>query len=898
MSDYSQITFFTPKDSLATGNPNKIIYGSDVDAELSAISTAIATKADVDGDAIGAGTPATELSVDNLKLDANKIISTNTDGDIELEPNGAGYVVITNADINGGTIDGAIIGGATPAAITGTTLTANTSLALATGATVTAILDEDAMTSNSATALATQQSIKAYVDSQVTAQDLDVTTDSGTIAIDLDSETLTVAGGTGLDTSATGNTVTVAIDGTVATLTGAQTLTNKVLTSPDINTPDIDGGTIDGTVIGASSPAAATFTTGDFNTSLNVDGTITADGLTVSTTTGSSSITPTDITIKTETSASDWSTTDEWGRLVFYSDDVSNGGAKAHATIGVSPTASGGGLSKLVFKTSNSTPSLVKRMDIDEVGDISFYEDTGTTAKFFWDASAERLGIGDSSPDGILDVEGSITIAGSQAGVIFNPSVTPANNNVGSIGLVSGTLNAPASVNASSKISGLRVAPTTSGSFNGAGEVAGVKVETFNGQSATLATGLYVDAPTGGDVNYAAILNGGNVGIGTSSPDTLMELRAANPVLTIRDTETSTASNDARLRLAETGVSDALGNYYDIGYIQGVLQFRYNTSEYMRLDASGNLLVGTDAINAGLDSVAQFEVSEGTAGGIVINTATAGASNYCRLMFSVGNATGNEGLIRYNTSDYHMSFWTEANERMRIDASGNLLVGTTTANPTGLSNNTPGVELSATGGLRSSVDDDVSGTFNRKTNEGPLLLLRVDGDTKGIVGIAGSRPYLSNRINFSVKIDDFANGSFIPADEDGAASDNVSDIGSASARWDDIYATNGTIQTSDANEKQDIRDLSEAEARVAQAAKALLKAFRWKDSVAEKGDDARIHFGIIAQDLQAAFEAEGLDAGRYAMFIHSTWTDEETGEERSRMGVRYSELLAFIIAAL
>ena len=50
--------------------------------------------------------------------------------------------------------------------------------------------------------------------------------------------------------------------------------------------------------------------------------------------------------------------------------------------------------------------------------------------------------------------------------------------------------------------------------------------------------------------------------------------------------------------------------------------------------------------------------------------------------------------------------------------------------------------------------------------------------------------------------------------------------------------------------------------------------------------------------MVSAFEAEGLDAGRYAMFIHSTWTDEETGAERSRMGVRYSELLAFIIAAL
>lgn len=107
MSDYSQITFFTPKDSLSTGNPNKIIYGSDVDAEFSAISTAIATKADVDGDAIGAGTPATEINVDNLKLDGNKITSTNTNGNITLEPNGTGSVAITNLTASGDvTFDG------------------------------------------------------------------------------------------------------------------------------------------------------------------------------------------------------------------------------------------------------------------------------------------------------------------------------------------------------------------------------------------------------------------------------------------------------------------------------------------------------------------------------------------------------------------------------------------------------------------------------------------------------------------------------------------------------------------------------------------------------------------------------------------------------------------------
>jgi len=105
---------------------------------------------------------------------------------------------------------------------------------------ITAIADEDNMSSNSATALATQQSIKAYVDSQVTAQDLDFQGDSGgALNIDLDSETLTIAGGTGIDTSGSGNTLTVAIDSSVVTKTGTETLTNKTLTSPTLTTPRI-----------------------------------------------------------------------------------------------------------------------------------------------------------------------------------------------------------------------------------------------------------------------------------------------------------------------------------------------------------------------------------------------------------------------------------------------------------------------------------------------------------------------------------------------------------------------------------------------------------------------------------------------------------------------------------
>jgi hypothetical protein len=102
----------------------------------------------------------------------------------------------------------------------------------------TLVIESEGISSNdNDTTLPTSAAVKDYVDTQVTAQDLDFQGDSGgALNIDLDSEALDIAGGTGIDTVGSANTVTVAIDSSVTTLTGSQSLTNKTLTSPVLNT--------------------------------------------------------------------------------------------------------------------------------------------------------------------------------------------------------------------------------------------------------------------------------------------------------------------------------------------------------------------------------------------------------------------------------------------------------------------------------------------------------------------------------------------------------------------------------------------------------------------------------------------------------------------------------------
>lgn len=123
--------------------------------------------------------------------------------------------------------------------------------------------------------------------------------------------------------------------------------------------------------------------------------------------------------------------------------------------------------------------------------------------------------------------------------------------------------------------------------------------------------------------------------------------------------------------------------------------------------------------------------------------------------------------------------------------------------------------------------------------------------------------------------------------------DAVSNLGGVSKRWATVYAATGTINTSDGNEKQQIRHLSDVEKAVGIKCKSLMRAFKFNEAVANKESSARIHFGVIAQDIQAAFESEGLNAEDYGVFCSDKLEDGSV-----RLGVRYDELFAFILGAM
>jgi hypothetical protein len=124
---------------------------------------------------------------------------------------------------------------------------------------------------------------------------------------------------------------------------------------------------------------------------------------------------------------------------------------------------------------------------------------------------------------------------------------------------------------------------------------------------------------------------------------------------------------------------------------------------------------------------------------------------------------------------------------------------------------------------------------------------------------------------------------------------NTASLGINGVRWTEVFAVNGTINTSDANYKQQIQDIPEAVLRA--WGKVNFKQYKFNHAVDAKGDAARWHHGVIAQEIKEAFESEGLNPFEYGLFCYDEWQDEydDNGVLINKAGscysVRYEELL-------
>ena len=357
-------------------------------------------------------------------------------------------------------------------------------------------------------------------------------------------------------------------------------------------------------------------------------------------------------------------------------------------------------------------------------------------------------------------------------------------------------------------------------------------------------------------------------------------------------------------------------------------------TEAMRIDSAGRVGIGitpaavsdsTGAPTLQLGGTFLIHFDEDGAG-----TTTLGNNLYY-------NGTANKALFAGSTSQYYQAGGTHVwrnsgstsagstatlSESMRIDSSGNLIVGKTST-----AFGTAGGTYAAAGNA-SLVTDGGSPLFLNRLQEGGMIELYEAGTARGQIDINSDRLLL--RSSGSAAGLRFDSGSYTPF-YGGGASDNGIDLGFAGGRFKVVFAGTGSINTSDENEKQDIAELTDAEIVAAKAISKLFKTYKWKDVVSSKGDAARTHVGVIAQQVQTAMSDAGLDASKYGFWCSDTWwetkkevdaveadeendikaqdaytdtrtykTEDEAPEgatKRTRMGIRYAELLAFIGAA-
>ena len=453
-----------------------------------------------------------------------------------------------------------------------------------------------------------------------------------------------------------------------------------------------------------------------------------------------------------------------------------------------------------------------RAIQIDSGGDISFYEDTGTTAKLVWKSSDERLGIGTSSPQAVLDVNGSYIILDNGTysvsmgqGNALISGQTPSDFVIGTNGssdlvLATGAADrlhidssGNVGIGTSSPSSKLDVQQATAGNivsaeFDNTDYTANnrnaIKIRQQVSSSGSYSAYLGSDKNTGNlflandsiTADHFVINPSGNVGIGVTDPAGLLEVF---DVLTVPARNTVSVANQRGLSVYQNqsnGLLDttlvygnATSSYLAFGHHNGT-----SYAERMRIDSSGSLLFNGNGVVSVQSNSSNFYLGGGS----------------------------------YSPSELHLesgaltAFKVNGSERMRIDSSGNLLVGKTSENTT-----TVGIQARADGLFSAVKASAESAIFGRNTDDGNIVLFRKDGTTKGAIGTDATQPDGTEYAGANLYIgagdaglgftDD---GDLIyPYDVDSnTPRDGTITLGHSSARFKDLYLS-GTINLSTAD---------------------------------------------------------------------------------------------------
>jgi len=471
------------------------------------------------------------------------------------------------------------------------------------------------------------------------------------------------------------------------------------------------------------------------STGVDITGTLTSDGLTVDGTNDVALITTNQSNYTeglTLRNTANWG----YGTSLSFESITSSGGSNAEVGR-ITSTWNTTGRHGLDFYTLNNN-TLLRHMRLDGYGDFSLYEDTGTTAKFFWDASAESLGIGTSSPTRTLTVNGTAHFGSTDCGITATD-----NAGVASVyGLnAAGTTYKPVEIRTG--VAGTGFYQTTSGEVGIGTSSPASKFQVKQSAVADLngLDGIRIEHSSGSTTAYA--------GLGLTGTD-----------LTIAAGNGSTNNNNILFRTAASGAE----------------------AERMRIDSSGNVIINGTV--EGYTDYADLLTLSNTSGraGMTIRSANTSSGN---IFFSDVNANSGSdayvGFLQYYHNVNALLLGTGSAERMRIDGSGNLLVGKTST-----SFSTEGVEVRPDS-LWVTRDGDTPVFLNRLTSDGSLLSFSKDGTTVGTI-----RSSYGDRITVGTGDTGMmfrtSSRSIDPADPStGLITDNLISLGRSGVRFKDLY---------------------------------------------------------------------------------------------------------------